>query len=112
MILFLFFSKLFAKGRGDNRDVIWFTKHKKKITWCFIFMLYIYILAVAVGEPNLTFREILKLITPDNYCKTRSAAQKYNPQVNVNVESTCVDGGSFRNLNFSREQILWLKKPI
>ena len=79
---------------------------KRKSRWCFIFMLYtcIYILAVGVGEPNLTFREILKLITPDNYCKTRSAAQKYNPRVNVNVESTCVDGGSFRNLNFSREQ--------
>lgn len=33
---------------------------------------------------QFNFQRNLKLITQDNYCMTRSAAMKYNPQVNVN----------------------------
>ena len=104
------FSKLFATSRCGDKDVIFGLQNKKN--YHAGVSLLCYFLGSWSWGTQFNFQRNLKLITPDNYCKTRSAAQKYNPQVNVNVESTCVDGGSFRNLNFSREQILWLKKPI
>lgn len=78
-----FFFTLFAKGRGGDKDVIFGLQNKTKISrCCFIFMLFFF---GSLGWGiQFNFQRNLKLITQDNYCMTRSAAMKYNPQVNVN----------------------------